>query len=234
MSTAPQIAANQANAQQSTGPKSEEGKSASSQNNFRHGLAGRFKVLPCESQIEFEHVICELRAEFRPGTATETLLVERMAQYHWLSRRALTLQDLCFKPEAAGQMQKELSLFMRYQVTQDRAFHKCLNDLLKLRAEKRKAAIGFESQQQEEAAQARRHAAELRQQSAEIRKQEMHETRVRAINAQSLEREIENEVRETIEAPLPGHMRIPFDTMKEVFKLAVNEVSLRLKAQTAA
>ncbi len=220
MSTATQVAANQANAQQSSGPKTEEGKSASSQNNFRHGLAGRFKVLPCENQIEFEHLIAELRAEYCPNTATETLLVEKMAQHHWLSRRALTFQDLFFKPEGVAQMQKELSLFMRYQVTQDRAFHRCLNDLLKLRAEKRRAAIGFESQQTKKA--------------VEARKQEMHQARLKALNAQTLEREIDNDIRQTVEAPMPGHMRIPFDSLRDAFKLAMHDVSEKLRAEKAA
>jgi hypothetical protein len=35
---------------------------------------------------------------------------------------------------------------MRYCTTHTRAFHKSLNDLLKLRSERRKAAIGFEAQ----------------------------------------------------------------------------------------
>ncbi len=39
MATAAQIAANQANAQKSTGPKSVPGKAASSRNSFKHGLA---------------------------------------------------------------------------------------------------------------------------------------------------------------------------------------------------
>ena len=41
MSTPAQIAANQANAQFSTGPKSEAGRAAAARNNFRHGLTPR-------------------------------------------------------------------------------------------------------------------------------------------------------------------------------------------------
>jgi hypothetical protein len=39
------------------------------------------------------------------------------------------------------------SLYLRYQTAHHRAFHKSLNGLLKLRAEKRKAEIGFEAQE---------------------------------------------------------------------------------------
>jgi hypothetical protein len=37
------------------------------------------------------------------------------------------------------------SLYLRYQTTHTRAFHKCLNELLKLRSERRKTENGFEA-----------------------------------------------------------------------------------------
>jgi hypothetical protein len=46
--------------------------------------------------------------------------------------------------------QKQLALYLRYQTTHERGFHKAMNDLLKLRAAKRKEQIGFESQQRTE------------------------------------------------------------------------------------
>ena len=46
MSTAAQIAANQANAQSSTGPKSEDGKNRSSLNALKTGLTGRTVLMP--------------------------------------------------------------------------------------------------------------------------------------------------------------------------------------------
>ncbi|MGI8959899.1 MAG: hypothetical protein ACR2IV_09095, partial [Bryobacteraceae bacterium] len=56
------------------------------------------------------------------------------------------------------------ALYLRYQTTNERAFHKCLNDLLKLRAETRKQEIGFESQTHKQADHTRREAAETRKQ----------------------------------------------------------------------
>jgi hypothetical protein len=49
-----------------------------------------------------------------------------------------------------------VALCLRYQSTHERGFHKCLNALLKLRAEKRKAEIGFESQKHKNEEQARK------------------------------------------------------------------------------
>jgi hypothetical protein len=184
MSSENQIRANRENAQHSTGPTSETGRAASSKNHFRHGLTGNsFTVLDFEDQDEYDHVLCGLRFEHQPSTMTEAILVEKMAQSYWLSKRALYLQDRCATdPELTSEEQhKELALFIRYQTTHDRAFHRSLNDLLKLRAEKRKAEIGFESQKHKQADQHRREAAEKRRldeavlrQRAEDRRMERH------------------------------------------------------------
>ena len=145
-------AANQANARLSTGPTSAEGKAISSQNNFRHGLAGTFKVLASESQHEFDHLLADLRDEHQPATRTEDLLVSKMAEHHWLARRAQTLQDRALADEAQPLAVRERSfaLYLRYQTTNDRAFLKCLNELGKLRAGLRKEQLGFESQKRQQ------------------------------------------------------------------------------------
>jgi len=168
VSTEKQIAANQANSQHSTGPQTEEGKAKSCLNNFRWGFCGAFKVLPLEDQENFDSMLSGLRAEHKPTTMTETLLVDKMAQHYWLSQRAMRLQELTMAEDLPAQaLERQFSLYLRYQTTNDRAFHKCLNDLLKLRAEERKAQIGFESQKlkQED------HARKL---SIEKRKQDVH------------------------------------------------------------
>jgi hypothetical protein len=167
MSTESQIRANQQNAQHSTGPASEAGKAASCQNNFRHGLTGAyFTVLDFEDQDEYDRVLCGLRFEHQPTTMTESILVEQIAQSYWLRKRALHLQDICATDtdHTVDQQQRQLALFIRYQATHDRAFHRALNDLLKLRAEKRKTEIGFESLKLKQADQSRRDSIEKRKQ----------------------------------------------------------------------
>src|SRR5258708_5316971 len=135
-----------------------------------------------------------LTEEHEPRTTTESILVQSMAQHHWFSQRAVSLQN------ANNENDKKLVLYMRYQSVNDRAFSKCLSDLLKLRAERRKEQIGFESQNQKRA---------------------LNESKVRALNAKSEATELESDIRNTIEAPLPGHMRIPFDTLKHLFRESV-------------
>jgi len=148
MSTEARIAANQANAELSTGPKTEEGKAASSRNHFSHGLCtydNIFFILPFESAEAYSLLRATLLHEHRPENETERLLVDRMAQHHWLRSRAEAFESGCFKEDGTLD-DKRLALFMRYRTSHERAFHKCLNELLKLRAEKRKTEIGFESQ----------------------------------------------------------------------------------------
>ncbi|MBV9499007.1 MAG: hypothetical protein JO138_06520 [Acidobacteriaceae bacterium] len=177
-----QVAANRANAQLSCGPRSSAGKETVSFNAFRHGLTGRFKIMPYESEQDYEEFLDGLRDEHRPSTPTEHLLVDRMAQHYWLTQRALYLQGVCFNEYGACDSDAHLALYLRYQTTHERAFHKCLNDLLKFRAERRKEQNGFVSQQHKKADQVRREAREKRQQerhewtvlihSAKLRKQQ--------------------------------------------------------------
>jgi hypothetical protein len=148
--TQAQINANRENSTHSTGPQTEAGKAAVSQNRTTHGLnynAATFQVLPSENQFDYNALLQQLQEEHEPETPTESLLVISMAQHRWLLDRATRLQDTCFDPET-GQIadEKRFSLYQRYATTHERAFHKCLNDLLKLRIQTEKSQIGFESQ----------------------------------------------------------------------------------------
>jgi hypothetical protein len=179
MTTSSQIAANQSNAQRSTGPKTPEGKAVSCRNRFKHGCTGAFTVLPWESQDEFDMLIGSLRDEHKPCGVTEMILVDKMAQALWLSKRAQMLQHVTFNHEVpVCDDPKQLALYLRYQTTNERAFHKCLNDLLKLRAEKRRQEIGFESQERKRSEEARKEADHIRREAAEKRKQDMHRIHV--------------------------------------------------------
>jgi hypothetical protein len=100
LSTSAQFTANQANAQSSTGPKTEAGKAIVAQNNFRHGLSGAFRVLDWENQEEYRALHLALEKEHQPATPTEEMLVETIANSYWLRKRALILQNTCFTGES--------------------------------------------------------------------------------------------------------------------------------------
>ena len=166
MSTAAQITANQRNAQHSTGPRTEAGKAISAQNNFRHGLRGAFTVLPHENQADFDALRAALVAEHQPASLTEDLLVDNMAQHEWRSRRTLAIIDQLM--ETGCDDPKLLAVWLRYQTCFTRGFHKCLTELTRLRAERRRDQIGFERQTVQRAAEARR------QQTADARNRNLH------------------------------------------------------------
>ncbi|MGI9070162.1 MAG: hypothetical protein ACR2JB_02245, partial [Bryobacteraceae bacterium] len=54
--------------------------------------SGAFTVFPWEDQNEFDMLLGSLRDEHKPSGLTETILVDKMAQAIWLSKRALMLQ----------------------------------------------------------------------------------------------------------------------------------------------
>jgi len=154
------LAANRDNAQHSTGPKSEEGKAVSSRNNFRHGFTGAFCLVPGESQEEFDQLVADLAEEHQPATVTESILVNDMARHYWLHQRALRMQEDCFSYDlTAPDTQKQLDLFLRYGLTHERAFARCLGALLKLRKDNLALERGFESQERQRARERVRQAA---------------------------------------------------------------------------
>ncbi len=146
--SAARLAANRTNSQSSTGPRTDAGKAASSRNSRSHGLTGKnFVVLAWESQEDYDQLLADLHAEHKPSTPTEHMLVDSLAQHRWLSDRATALQDLCFSDTRPGECADHLlSVYLRYQSHHERAFHKCLNQLLALRRERQKEHHGFVSQ----------------------------------------------------------------------------------------
>jgi hypothetical protein len=201
MSTAAQVKANRENAQHSTGPMSDAGKEASSLNNFRHGLSGHtFFLLDWEDAEDFDLLKQALCSEHQPTTVTEHILVEKMAQHYWLSQRAQSIQTGEMKDKPFDEdVQKGLVPYIRYQAHHERLFQRALHDLLKLRAERRKEQIGFESQKAREAQAAKSQAQEIRRESDEIRKLERHKVDM-DIRRTRLDREKSNAIIRAIAA----------------------------------
>ena len=79
----------------STGPRTAEGLARSSQNARKHGLSSltsTFVMMPGEDPHEWVELVDDLNQEFQPATRTERILVNDMAQSHWLTQRAVNLQ----------------------------------------------------------------------------------------------------------------------------------------------
>ena len=117
-----------------TGPRTSDGKAASSMNAMSHGLTSQKIVLPGEDAARFQQLRKSLLDEHRPATATESLLVEEMAQAHWRLDRVRHRQDRAFEPEVLDT--KLLTLLQRYATTYERTFFKALETLKKLQRER--------------------------------------------------------------------------------------------------
>jgi hypothetical protein len=85
-------AANRANAQHSTGPRTEEGKAKSSLNAVKTGLTGRTVVLPTDDIRAYSDHLDRHFAEFSPATDKEKALVQTIADTEWRLLRIAPLE----------------------------------------------------------------------------------------------------------------------------------------------
>ena len=96
MSTEAQLLANRRNAQKSTGPRTDEGKAAVSQNALRHGLTASRDVISSESQDQFDLYRDQLLAELNPSGPVESMLAERIVALSWRLKRIGRIQNQAF------------------------------------------------------------------------------------------------------------------------------------------
>lgn len=113
-----QIAANQRNSAKSTGPVTPKGKKRSRMNRLTHGLRARDVVLTsgrgAENPADFKKLLETLLADFRPSSALEQGLVEKLAACLWRSRRAHrfelnTLLNADLPDEREEEIRREIS-----------------------------------------------------------------------------------------------------------------------------
>ncbi|MGH7143025.1 MAG: hypothetical protein ACREJ2_02690, partial [Planctomycetota bacterium] len=121
--------ASRANAQLSTGPKTEAGKAASALNALKRGWSSTRAVLPGEDPAEFLAFKEEYVEGWRPATMQERMLSEQLATLEWRRQRlelaeTETLDEgMASAPEGCETLlahaftvkHKELSLLVRYQ-----------------------------------------------------------------------------------------------------------------------
>ncbi len=91
MSTPNRTEINQANAQRSTGPKTPEGKKISPLNALRHGLTGQMIVMPTEDLAAYQSHLKSFTDEYSPKGATESHLVQALADTSWRLNRVAAL-----------------------------------------------------------------------------------------------------------------------------------------------
>src|ERR1035437_8520296 len=87
MATPSQIDANRINAQKSTGPRTPEGKTASSQNAFKSGLDADSQFCYGEQRTDFYRLQVEYFTRFSPQSPEERFHVDTLIRNEWSLRR---------------------------------------------------------------------------------------------------------------------------------------------------
>jgi hypothetical protein len=136
MSTSPaKLAANAANAQHSTGPRTPDGKTRSSQNASKHGLTARDVIIAAGEQEEFDHLLADYQADLKPQGAIQQTLFNQLVAAAWNLRRIGRMQSvLCSEASyqdllANHDLQNQLDRLARHQTRIERSFHRCLKEL---------------------------------------------------------------------------------------------------------
>lgn len=133
----------------STGPRTEEGKAISKMNALKHGLASGQLIIQGEDPAAFEALKAGFEKDFQPANTIEQTLVANMAKSQWLTDRAIRLQQLAWEARSFDQWLAapvELSVLIRYQNTNHRAFITTLKTLQTIQKERKLAEKEFVSQ----------------------------------------------------------------------------------------
>jgi hypothetical protein len=127
-SSARRIAANRANAQKSTGPKSLAGKARAALNAFRHGLATKRILVHGEEAVEFERTRTSMLDHYQPLGQEQTDLFDDMFSAFWRMRRAQNFEQALFEIGMTDQEWWSRSL-ASFKLSQDEARKKGLEEL---------------------------------------------------------------------------------------------------------
>lgn len=148
-----QLEANRRNAQLSTGPKTPEGKAASSRNALKTGLTGRTVVLPSEDAAVYERHTEAVFEEFKPAGDRETELTQSVADSRWRLARIPGLESAIYAlgrmkfaeefqavPAAEAALLIEAQTFLTFQrqlnnltIQESRLRRQCEKDIAELR-----------------------------------------------------------------------------------------------------
>jgi len=136
-----QLAANRANAQSSTGPKSEQGKLTSSHNALKTGLTGRTIVLPTDDVAAYQSLVALINQKFAPANDYENHLVQTIADTEWRLLRIPTLESGLYalgRAELAADCAQEPDPQLRASMLEAHIFRTYQKDLRNLALQERR------------------------------------------------------------------------------------------------
>jgi hypothetical protein len=135
MSSPQQITANQANAQFSTGPRTEAGKTASAQNSLKHGLSAKYVPLSPEERPLFERLEADLRSQINPQGAIQEILFRDLTAAAWklnIIDHLLASFNMTTAMFLADEIPDRVRKLLRHKADQNRAFHRAYRLLQEL------------------------------------------------------------------------------------------------------
>jgi hypothetical protein len=146
MATTAQVFANRENCKSSTGPRTPDGKAASSSNAKTHGFNAADPVLPNEDPTEFNALLQRYTSEIVPETTHEEFLVSQMTGARWkldrLERMEVTMLAALEDPSEAFTNKETVVGFARldrYRASLERTYHRCARELRATRREQNEA-----------------------------------------------------------------------------------------------
>ena len=189
MATEQQIAANRENAKQSTGPRTEAGKAASSSNALRHGLASRGLIIIPGHEEAFEQLQTDLRATLLPNGPLQELLFKRALTSAWNLHRCQEAEVLIYQksvrpyldPMLGSEFKVEFERVRKYAREAENSMYKAMRELAKLQEE---TQYRRESQVESaaESAEAVSEICSLKRVRTTVATQNRNEAKTRAIN----------------------------------------------------
>ena len=145
MTTPTQLAANAANAQLSTGPRTPEGKQRSARNALTHGLTAREVVILPGERPAFDEMRADLEDDLRPQGALEHTLFAQLVHAAWNLRRLRLLEAGLVTdapdPLLDRSLERDLDRLARYHARAERSFYRALRELRALQAGRAKAEM---------------------------------------------------------------------------------------------
>jgi hypothetical protein len=126
---------NRANAQFSTGPRTEAGKARSSQNAFKHGLSAQQLVIKPEDLEAFNELQDRYQAEIDPQGALQQTFFEELVTAAWNLRRVRILQA------SIDMLDPQFDRLSRYHVRFERTMQRAVKELKALQTDARLHAM---------------------------------------------------------------------------------------------
>ena len=135
------LAANAANAQRSSGPRTEAGKAISARNALQHGLSAKQLVVTEDQQQDFEDMQTRLHAEIDPQGPLEEETFKQLLSANWNLHRFRILEAGLMAnnldPLLDDSVTKTLDRLYRYAGHHQRAYHKAMAELRTLQTNRK-------------------------------------------------------------------------------------------------